>query len=451
MKRYLFLMLSFVPLFLTMSCNGDFEPCVNAEANELSNSFDKAKHAIYAMGLDTVGICEFEGYYVVENDILINKIELLNKSLTRQYHTTNEVSNNQVITVGVDNTITTASGWIAAIREVLNIYNQYTGLHLIYVESVNPTIRISKKPIGTIFTCAQGEFPTKVGMPGAQIYINTQFWKDIDSFLSAEEKIFLIMHELGHNLGLRHTDCAVKGEGTGSYGMIKIPGTPDVDSNSFMNSSTCGYSWQGMPAYDKVALEYLFPNTPYNAIHFEGCNLDDIFYYKGDDFLLDRTVVPFRNGYVFVGWHNDKNIYSPYNYETSKIVGNKVLYARWTAGSVSLAASAHSYAGNSSLYEVKSSGAVKITVRVYKGENTWAEIRNYNDTYFGIWGNKLTNYINMKPLMDVSEEVPYVERVLWMFLDKGTYQIQSCFTQGLGSQRNENDKHGYVYTTIEAL
>ena len=64
----------------------------------------------------------------------------------------------------------------------------------------------------------------------------------------------LMMHELGHNLGLRHTDCFMKGEGNGSYGMVKIPNTPEIDQVSYMNSNTCGLNWNGMPFYDAVAL-----------------------------------------------------------------------------------------------------------------------------------------------------------------------------------------------------
>lgn len=40
------------------------------------------------MGLDTTDMIEIDGYYVVENDILINKDSLFNVPQTRQYSAT---------------------------------------------------------------------------------------------------------------------------------------------------------------------------------------------------------------------------------------------------------------------------------------------------------------------------------------------------------------------------
>ena len=98
-----------------------------------------------------------------------------------------------------------------------------------------------------------GRFSFIFKKPGKEIFINSSFYTNIDTYLTLKQKIFLLMHELGHNLGLRHTDCFMKGEGNGSYGMVKIPNTPEIDQVSYMNSNTCGLNWNGMPFYDAVA------------------------------------------------------------------------------------------------------------------------------------------------------------------------------------------------------
>jgi hypothetical protein len=69
--------------------------------------------------------------------------------------------------------------------------------------------------------------------------------------LSADEKIWAITHELGHIVGLKHTN-----ESAGTY----IPGTPVSDPNSLMNSTltvVLGGNWftQG----DYTAIHTLYP------------------------------------------------------------------------------------------------------------------------------------------------------------------------------------------------
>lgn len=101
---------------------------------------------------------------------------------------------------------------------------------------------------------AAGEFPSS-GAPGWRVRVNT----NASAGLSLSKQTFLFVHELGHVLGLMHTD-----EGIGT----PIPGTPSSDANSVMNSGAyfggVVPNWNGFSSYDKIAAAYLYPWGTYD-------------------------------------------------------------------------------------------------------------------------------------------------------------------------------------------
>jgi hypothetical protein len=95
----------------------------------------------------------------------------------------------------------------------------------------------------TTSTVAYAYMPDWSGGAGFSMSINTAF-----NYLNSAQKIFAMVHELGHNIGFTHTD--------GSYGTL-VPGTPSTDAQSVMNSFVG--NWVGFSNYDQVATHNVYP------------------------------------------------------------------------------------------------------------------------------------------------------------------------------------------------
>jgi hypothetical protein len=104
--------------------------------------------------------------------------------------------------------------------------------------------------------CGQSGFPYSTGQPFNTVYISESTLLTY-SLTSTSQLTLLLAHEIGHCLGLRHTNWQPAGESAA----IAIPSTPSSDGASVMNGSTCGNSWNGFSAYDQVALKSLYPVT----------------------------------------------------------------------------------------------------------------------------------------------------------------------------------------------
>jgi hypothetical protein len=181
----------------------------------------------------------------------------------RVYTYTVTPTNAASIAIYADNTVPT--DWLAALDQAIANWNS-TNSH-VYMKRVsntlvtttsgrgkNKTTVTSSVPpayniiVKTLYDAstsmvAQAYMPYYNGTVGNEVDINTYY-----NTLSASYKTFALTHELGHSIGLTHTD--------GTYGNL-IPGTPVTDPNSVMNSYVL--PWNGFTAYDIVAVTTLYP------------------------------------------------------------------------------------------------------------------------------------------------------------------------------------------------
>ncbi len=210
-----------------------------------------------------------EDRYFLDGDISmeIREYEKLHKRgqiETRQYRTYNLVNAPQTINVigytggggyGLTNKMATALQW------AINNYNALnTGLNftLTYGTNYGPYDIV-------VYRIPNGQAGGVAGFPSnGNPYKWVQIFSGTDAY-NTNVVEHVITHEIGHCLGLRHTDwetrasCGQSGESANPDGAVYIPGTPTgYDANSIM-LACFGTSEDGeFGYYDRVALETLY-------------------------------------------------------------------------------------------------------------------------------------------------------------------------------------------------
>lgn len=278
MRRLNLALWSVLVMFLAVgftSCSTEDEPVSDEISDEIVAQFEelgfdvsdieRVNHRNPITGQSSI-------QYQLEGDILIDEdqmLEMLQSSyelgqLGEQYRTSNLVSNNQTITVlgytggsfALDNTMRTALQW------AVNNYNRINiGLNFTLAYGTN------YQAYDMVVYKVSGGGGGSAGFPsGGNPYKFIQIQSGTSGF-GTNTTEHVITHEMGHCLGLRHTDyfnrslsCGTGGnEGSGGVGAIHIPGTPTgFDANSVMLACFSANEDGEFGPNDITALEYLY-------------------------------------------------------------------------------------------------------------------------------------------------------------------------------------------------
>ena len=275
-----------------------------------------------SMGFCSADIEDLGDHYLVEGDIRFDKEDMhYYTPTTRQYHCGWLVgyNNQQNITVRIDNSLINQSNWADAIIAAINAWNSEPdcNIRMTYVTSPIADITFSYAsllryingvPVGRAI--ARSTFPRN-DMPGPTVQVDT-YW----NFLTLGEKTWVMMHELGHNFGLRHTDYMNRADDGSNEGTpidretgnridaIHIPGTPtnNSDNRSLMWSiaNDRSYPTYSFSDYDKIALKNMYPNPTITGPDSPGLYT----------FATYTIPTDMPTGTIFNGWEVTPNSYS---------------------------------------------------------------------------------------------------------------------------------------------
>jgi len=261
-----FIIAAFAIVLVVASCKKNdtsfFEEEINAEV----------LNQIKALGLNSMDVIKCEEGYIVEGDILVTDKALnelsedlnLRVGTEEHYRTYNLVSGtSRVITVSLSSKLPSNFG--PALDEALTRYNALS-LNITFQRvSSNGDINIIPGPKwwNRYGILGMGGFPTASGEPYHKVEMNASAFRKAETGYLAT----VLAHEIGHNIGFRHTDymdrsysCggAYDNEGPSDVGAVHIPGTPvDPENRSWMLSCSDGTD-RPFTANDRAALEYLY-------------------------------------------------------------------------------------------------------------------------------------------------------------------------------------------------
>ncbi|UKJ08728.1 M57 family metalloprotease [Solitalea lacus] len=289
-KPVKFLILS-ISLLSTMCCKKNIDTEVQNEGNRqiVKLSSDQINE-LKRLGFADSNVFDYGNYYLVEGDVLVSKKELESnisrfKQLTivEQHKSPASITNSTQhnFTLYVDETIwgnyTWNAGLLSAVETWNSFYNSDVKLHLSYdspqsaniIVKTDRNLSASEKLASNV--AAVGAVP--MGSTVGTIIIANDDFKPGggSSLLSVSQATWNMIHEIGHTLGLQHTNWITVDGTVNPNNFILIPGTPNNnDGSSVMNGGTASYSCPNATCfsnYDQIAINYLFPLVPNSTLN----------------------------------------------------------------------------------------------------------------------------------------------------------------------------------------
>jgi hypothetical protein len=263
---------------------------------------DDAKIALLKqMGFQTDNIVDKGSYFIVEGDIMMNKnASIFTKaaqsppmpSLAATQNTVKPIAQanadylvaQSAISIYIDSSIPndgSQNDWHASITNAISYWNSIPNNRIYFTLTTSPTADIVIQNDGGLIDSTPGlgqgalavsSYPSTSNAPGNVIMINFDFEAGIA--LTESQKEFNMVHEIGHTIGLRHTNWYLNSEPTytsftiGSYtiytdGANLINGTRNTgDAGSVMNGGEATNSWAGFSVFDVLAIRTIYPTDP---------------------------------------------------------------------------------------------------------------------------------------------------------------------------------------------
>ncbi|QHS58788.1 M57 family metalloprotease [Chitinophaga agri] len=258
MRKFQYIL--YVVLLMSFAISCSKEHTTEETSSGAINTNDPVIKRILSEGYTLSDIEELPDRYIVQHDLIFYKKEPgqgtgapTTEQARSPYLVAPAYRNINVYLDGSFSTINLS----AILDNVIAAYNAVgSGIRLTRVyssSSANITVTQNSLQLGV---CGQAGFPFSNGQPFNVVYIS-EYTLNYYGLTSTAQLTMLVAHELGHCIGLRHTNWQPSGESAA----IHIPSTPSTDGSSIMNGGTCGASWAGLSYYDKVALLSLYPVT----------------------------------------------------------------------------------------------------------------------------------------------------------------------------------------------
>lgn len=254
-------LISKIALGLAVVTTGFFVSCSNEEFEHTEDtSTDLSDYYTYLINSgfekDEITYDAESDYFIIHEDLLISREEVGNyikrdgldagaydKQRRGTYIISPERARN--VTYFIEGDVN--ADWRRAITDAVAQYNAISNSNLrisITNNRNNADARIFNGFSNQNWV-ARALLPNSSRRVGSWIEINTKF-----NGMAAGRKLFTMVHEMGHNFGLLHTNQ--------SQGAV-IPGTPIQDPRSVMNSSVL--DWNGFTNFDVVAIRALYPGN----------------------------------------------------------------------------------------------------------------------------------------------------------------------------------------------